>query len=501
MSKSNRSTVIFATVLFALMAFLFPLRSAEAQIVLVPSSVPNTVAPDGTICPDYPGITTRVVFCVQDTLMWAVSNFITPFSVYLRRTVGALCTLAIVLWGAMAAKGHMTAIRKDLIPLCIKLGAVVLFTSSFGGLFPVIINVLDGLLQLGDSFTKSALDDYCGPADVVWERVDCMIAYILGGFGAGVVLVSGLLGFVLASLFSGAIGFAIFLMGVTFLMAILTAIGQAIYSYIMAMVGIAVMVCVSPIFVPLILFSATRGYFEKWVRLFIGFILQPVILFIYLGVLLIAFDVVVFSGPNSLLYAIAGPASSGPGFLIGDWLLSKGVYVEKAQKDLVINQNPEELAAGIEGGKGSFEETGAMGVIGNWAMDSVKWDQNRVISSLIPNGSKNFELSLPVQIVDYCRLAYVRGFIPAGQVNKCEVQWQAPVYSMAINIVLSLFMAMLVAYIFVSILKYIPFMGASMAGEFAAAPSQALSMLTGGGMKAGGGDVSSFVTKNLGVKK
>ena len=81
------------------------------------------------------------------------------------------------------------------------------------------------------------------------------------------------------------------------------------------------MVLVSPLFIPLILFRATKSYFARWLRLTASFIIQPIILFAYLTMLLAAFDTVVFNGPNSLYHAIAGNAANNACFSIGSWLM------------------------------------------------------------------------------------------------------------------------------------------------------------------------------------
>jgi len=501
MQRNEAGGLILRIACLAVMVILLPAAAAHAQIVGVPGSMPLTIAADGTICPAYSGITNRIVTCIQDALIFAAFNFLMPFSTFMADTVSIACVLAVVLWGAMAATGRMSSITKEGAILAIKLGAVAMFAFNYGGLFPLMIDALDDMLNIVTGYATSGLDDRCPPTlyPTLWLRVDCLLAYLIGGFGAGVVLISGLLGFILAALFSGAVGFALFVMGVSFVLAIITAVAEAVFGYLMAIMCFGVLACLSPLFVPLILFRTTKAYFEKYIRITIGFLLQPIILFAYLGMLVVAFNVVVFDSPRSVVKTIAGAGANVPTFLIGDWLLLNGVYAEMDTADMTVNMDPEELAAGMKK-KGGIEQSGDLGVIGDWLVSQVHWKQGTVIQKLLGT-SNNFSMSVPIRVLDFCRLAFVRGFIGAGQVNECEQKWQPPVWNMVIRIIEAFLMAMLVAFIFTTILKHIPFLYISMAGGIG--EGSLVKSLGSLGMKdtkgASSGEIGNFLSKRLGL--
>jgi type IV secretion system protein VirB6 len=58
----------------------------------------------------------------------------------------------------------------------------------------------------------------------------------------------------------------------------------------MSIVGVILLIYVSPLTITCALFERTKGIFENWWKQMLGFILQPMILFAYLGLLLTVFD-------------------------------------------------------------------------------------------------------------------------------------------------------------------------------------------------------------------
>ena len=54
--------------------------------------------------------------------------------------------------------------------------------------------------------------------------------------------------------------------------------------------GVILLIYVSPLTITCALFERTKGIFENWWKQMLGFILQPMILFAYLGLMLTVFD-------------------------------------------------------------------------------------------------------------------------------------------------------------------------------------------------------------------
>lgn len=69
------------------------------------------------------------------------------------------------------------------------------------------------------------------------------------------------------------------------------ALVKAVMTYIMSIIAIAFLLMVAPLFIPFILFSRTKDLFDNWIKQLMSFALQPILLFIVLGV----FNIFVYS--------------------------------------------------------------------------------------------------------------------------------------------------------------------------------------------------------------
>lgn len=65
---------------------------------------------------------------------------------------------------------------------------------------------------------------------------------------------------------------------------------RAIHITVMSIMGVIMLIYVSPLTITCVLFERTKGIFENWWKQMLGFILQPMILFAYLGLMLTVFD-------------------------------------------------------------------------------------------------------------------------------------------------------------------------------------------------------------------
>jgi hypothetical protein len=280
----------------------------------------------------------RIMPCVKDTLLAATNRFLAgSFLNYMGNVASAAGTLAIVLLGVMMIGGRSTAVWKDAMVLGLKLGAVVFLMNHLNydyqdpgriALFPAALDIMDSMVYSVTSYalwgSHFGFYSFCqslmptqdlGTPNVIWNYMDCTLEMVLGGilnFSSGATIPDGMMGFLFASLVSKGMGITIGLVGIYLLVQLIFAIVRCMYMYVAAYLGVALCVIVSPLFIPMILFRATRDRFASWLRTLIGFMIQPVIIAAYLGMLLTAFDVLVFTGPNSLTRAIAGTAVDCP---------------------------------------------------------------------------------------------------------------------------------------------------------------------------------------------
>ncbi|MES2215258.1 MAG: type IV secretion system protein [Pseudomonadota bacterium] len=102
------------------------------------------------------------------------------------------------------------------------------------------------------------------------------------------------------SIFSMIFGFflggniLIVICALVFIIMILSLMIQFVSSYLVCIITLYIMMYISPIFVPMILFNRTKGYFEAWLKISISCALQPAILAGFIAFMLTIFDTVVY---------------------------------------------------------------------------------------------------------------------------------------------------------------------------------------------------------------
>ncbi len=125
----------------------------------------------------------------------------------------------------------------------------------------------------------------------VFDTFDCKIARYLGfGPSASVANIAKL---IFAGFFTGPIGiyFSVLTMIFGFYMVIVAF--RALHIFLTSAFAIVLMIYVSPIVITTALFKKYEGIFNKWLVQLIGFSLQPIILFAYMGFFITIFDTLV----------------------------------------------------------------------------------------------------------------------------------------------------------------------------------------------------------------
>lgn len=439
-------------VLAAILLLLFYAMPAHAQVF----------APDGTLCPipvyGY-GLVSRMVNCVQWTVLGspdgsvpgAVNMFLLPFSAVLSKAVAAVCTLAVLFYGykLIIIGGQTQRLTGDTVVFGLKLAAVTLFSYDFGGMFPWVLAITTDLMNAVTIYIPFiSADPWC--AYNVWQSMDCALDRLIGGILPGSTIITGSLGFMAGLLFGGSVGVSIALMGFWLVLFMVNAIFKAVFVYLSAIFGLMFMALISPITVPCMLFSVTRPYFEKWLRLLMGLMLQPVFLAAYVSMLLIAFEAVVFSGPNSLYAAIAGPnLVANPNFRLGYYM----AYGSGAYGDMQVMPMAVAFSPGAQANWLQRSQESDTGLGGQQALAQVNPDQmNGQIGMFFDPSSPDAGLSLQVHAVSMQVLAYDRGmdFVPY-----------------VVNVALSLLQAAVLAYIFYTMQGVVPYLGTVIAGGVA----------------------------------
>lgn len=494
-----------------LLAPLLVPHPAQAFTLAQPTVIGETDSKTGTatVCPGG-GLTTRLIACVRDSIIYATANTIGPISDYLAKTIAIACMLAVVLWGVKVMGGKPVNLSADGMVLGIKIGAVMFFTASFGGMFPVMLNALEGLLSIVAAPALSMLpNEGCqvaarsgGEAAVmgVWDIVDCYINSLIGGIFSEFTLSFGIVGFLVGILLSSPVGLFIALMGFYMIGLLLLAVARALYIFITSYIAFAIMVIISPLFIPTILFKSTKGYFDQWLKLTVSFMLQPVFMFAFLVMFLAAFNSTVYTGQYSLYYAIAGEASRARDFKLGEWLLDKAnggansVYVEQSLDAKAITVNPKAAIEEMGGLKKMGAAPDLIGTQGSQPIPAKAYENNSVFKFLGTGtvggsydikGLHAFKSDIPLRAVDMKKLASRANVATdnckpgADLLNPTCTNPDSSVPSISgggkedadaqtrykIRVFLAFLMAVITMYIFYSMLEYLPYIGSGISGD------------------------------------
>ena len=531
-SSQGRSKKIWlALACLVMMSFFAPMPAHAFDF----SNSPNLGIGGPQICPDGYGLTRRLVPCIRDTILIATNTFIIPFSAYMADAVKAACVIAIIMWAVSMLSGTETAPIKDAMVTVVKIAAVLIFCNNFGedtatgtavldpankhgGTFGLVLDIMDELLNIVTGYvvtwSQFGQEGNCPKISEtvqslqVWNSVDCVIETLIGGIFSPLTLSAGIVGFLTACLFSNTVGFIIGIAGVYLIYKILYAIFKCTYIYISAYLGVAIMVIISPLFIPTLLFKPTKSYFDRWLKLFLGFIIQPLVIFAYLAMLLAAFNVTVVSGRHSLYNTIAGgdacflatetdDDSCGDGVSkgqLGTWMLNIGGYTDKdvGGQAIVINSKTVKAAGLVPK---SANDTGALGKVSNLMLDYAQTQQNGIMNTLGINGAnpKFFEIDIPEQTVDWDHLAQANGFDGSDDAHSTT--------SYVLNVLVSAFMALLVGYIFVDILEILPFISNGLALSGGLADGKLSGGLDTDKLSGSGGDFAKNLKFGAGAKK
>ncbi|WP_265015710.1 TrbL/VirB6 family protein [Wolbachia endosymbiont (group A) of Anoplius nigerrimus] len=281
-------------------------------------------------------ITSMIVQCIKESLDNLVAgkgapngeSFISVAQKRLKNTITAVLVLALILFSIKAMSGGVRS-PQEMYMLIIKFALVIYFTtgstmSHYYGELTRLSNGLSEIVLKASSESKGICNyeandykystrnySYLAP----WDRLDCRILFYLGapleGIGGkigtgGVVTLAILLGAAPVLLVAGSIIGIIFAGGqilvalVCIFMAIflMMVILWLCYVFILSLVALSVIVILSPLFIPMVLFQHTKGYFDGWVKELITYSLYPVILFAFLSFMFIACDKIYFKNLN-----------------------------------------------------------------------------------------------------------------------------------------------------------------------------------------------------------
>ncbi|QKX02073.1 TrbL/VirB6 family protein [Wolbachia endosymbiont of Dirofilaria (Dirofilaria) immitis] len=273
-------------------------------------------------------ITSMVVQCIKESLDNLVTgkgtpngeSFISIVQKRLKNTVTAILVLALILFSIKVVSGGVRS-SQEIYMLIIKFALVIYFTtgSTMSHYYRELTKLSEGLSEIvlkasseGKNICNYKAEKYGEDIYLaLWDRLDCRILFYLGApldgiagkIGtSGVGILAILLGAAPVLLVTGSIIGIIFAGGqiLTALICIFTAVMMMMvilwmcYIFILSLIALSVIITLSPLFIPMVLFQHTKGYFDGWLKELITYSLYPVMLFAFLSFMFIACDKIYF---------------------------------------------------------------------------------------------------------------------------------------------------------------------------------------------------------------
>lgn len=180
-----------------------------------------------------------------------------------------LCLLIyMMVYGAEFALGLTTISSYDLIIRIFKVAVVIeLFNpSSFEFFNKYFFQIF---ISGSNSLTQFVTGDYTDSKSGIFGFVDDLFNVY---FSPGTWIK-------LAALLPDLVGFLFLLVIVFVIVLYMLVLARAIVAYLLAAVGVALLVSLAPMFLVLILFDFTKKYFDNWIRHLTAYALQPVLMF------------------------------------------------------------------------------------------------------------------------------------------------------------------------------------------------------------------------------
>lgn len=231
-----------------------------------------------------------------------------PYKTFYNTLVGGTILFAVVLFGLNMVMGSIQSLPKESFTLILKIGGVLLFFSNYLEVYGYALDIIQGLSKIiGDA--AGNIGNICetqttlGKTPTLWARWDCLFQKFTGLVGGYMAI--GILAFATAAVFSGGIGVAMFIGFGYVIMTILLISMRLVYTYLVAIMAVSFLFLLAPIFVPMIFFGQTYNKFTTWFKIIIIYMLQPMLLSLFMVLMLTALEFAIFVGPTSIMSAVS----------------------------------------------------------------------------------------------------------------------------------------------------------------------------------------------------
>lgn len=300
------------------------------------------------------------------------SSALYQFQLNMHRIVTSLLTIYVILFGIRMLLSGSILPKKDLINFVIKFLFVIYFsvgininpgtgddTQRLDGMvqwvFPFMLN---GMQQMSKWIIDASPSELCKFSEsdyepemghiALWDSLDCRVTHYLGLDMLQTIYVENAMGnhdwanfdflsfpippyiyLLIPAALSGQP--TLIMLAIMYPLMVISVAAFVVYMTIVCMICIAILGILAPLFVPMYLFSFTKGYFDSWAKLLISFMLQPMVAITFMTTMLSVYD-----------YAFYGTCKYNYGNLSSEGRTIQIFYVDKDWSNYDSEQDVED---------------------------------------------------------------------------------------------------------------------------------------------------------------
>ena len=223
--------------------------------------------------------TEQVVKCVTEAIDGAKGKVEGEVEALTDWVVTSLATIAILFLGFRMVGGD-TSYKREAALTIFRIGFAAAFVSQFA--------VIDGwVMGAYNELMTAPINPYGAPWGQIDGFLDKLLQFSDSSKGA---LITGIVGLIGAAATSSTVGVMMFTTGMLAIVNVLLFVMKVVYTYLLAYLTLAFLLMFSVAVIPLVVLTQTDRFFKKWVALIISAALTPYMIFIFVGMMIGAFD-------------------------------------------------------------------------------------------------------------------------------------------------------------------------------------------------------------------
>ena len=236
----------------------------------------------------------------------------------LHSIIQSFLILYVMIFGLKVIMSEKIIPRGEIIMTCLKIGVVMFFATGtawqnffFDGLYYIsttfgnmIINlelsdlVMEGnkIIETDPQLANQHKRCYFNPSTYVkgmqyvaiWDTFDCKLSQYLG-LGPGLTA-SNIAILIFSGFFTGPLGVKFSALLLAFAVMFFSIIYLVLYLFILSSLLTIILILISPIIMVSLLFEATKGVFDQWLRQLLESATQIIIIFAFISTIIFLFD-------------------------------------------------------------------------------------------------------------------------------------------------------------------------------------------------------------------